>query len=115
MGSVAACCPWTTDDLAFGVLVGLGPADGEQDAAGLVPNVGQRECDQLGASHRGREPEQDDRGVAGALGAAAVDGVEDLADVLGSQWPGLASRCGADEAAQSSPDLPHALGQDRVV
>jgi hypothetical protein len=53
------------DDLAVGVLVGLGAVDGEQEAARFELDVGQRESGEFGASHGGGEVEQDDRGVAG--------------------------------------------------
>ena len=102
------------DDLAVGVLVGLGPADGEQDAAGLELDVGQREGGQLGAAHRRGEAEQDERGVAGAQGGAAVDVLDDLADVVGAERSGLAAGCGADDAAQAAADLANAFGEDRV-
>ena len=86
------------DDLAGAVLVGLGAADGDQDPAGLVADVGEVEGGELAAAHRGGEPEQDERGVAGSLGAGAVDVVEDLTDLDGRQRAGLPSGCGADQA-----------------
>lgn len=44
------------DDLAGAVLVGLGAADGDQDPAGLVADVGEVEGGELAAAHRGGEP-----------------------------------------------------------
>ncbi|HEX5533736.1 MAG TPA: hypothetical protein VFX33_08355 [Actinomycetales bacterium] len=92
-------------DLTVGVLVGLGPTNGEQDAAGLELDVGQRERGQLGAPHRGGEAEQDDRGIAGTQGGRAVDVLDDLADLPGAQRSGLAAGSGADDPAQTSADL----------
>jgi hypothetical protein len=57
------------NDVTFGVLVGLGPADGQQETAWLELHVGRRECSQLRAPHRGGEAEQDD-GVAARVESA---------------------------------------------
>lgn len=87
-----------TAGVAGRVLVGLGPADGQDQAAGLRLDVCESERGQLGAAQGGGEPEQDDRGVAGALGSAAVDRAEELADLGGPEQGGLAAECGADDA-----------------
>jgi hypothetical protein len=77
-----------------------------------VLDVGQGQCGQLRAAHRGGEPEQDDRCVASPRGGAAVDVLDDLADLRGGQGAGLAARCGADDAAQAATDLADAFGED---
>ena len=98
------------DDLAGAVLVGLGAADGDQDPAGSVADVDEVEAGELGAAHRGGEPEQDERGIAGTLDGGAVKVVEDPTDLGGRERAGLSSGCGADQAPQPAPDL-----ADRVV
>jgi hypothetical protein len=92
------------DDLAIGVLIGLGPADSEQDAARLKLDVVQRQGSQLGAAHRGGEAEQDERGIADAQDGAAVDVLADLADVVGAE--GRAWRRGAVPMMRRRPRGP---------
>lgn len=70
------------DGLSFVVLVGLGSVDGEDCSPGLELHVGQGEVHDLGASRRGGEAEQDDRGVADADRCRAVNVLNDLADGL---------------------------------
>lgn len=102
------------DDGAFGVLVGLGRAQMQQQPAGLRLDVIQSERDQLGAAQRGGVAEQNDRGVAGAERGAAVDGAQDLAQVGGGERPGLADRGDAVGAAQAAADLAHGVVVGRV-
>lgn len=64
-----------------------------QEAGGLGRDVGEVECGELGAAQRGGEREQDQRGVAGALGAAVVDPGDDRVDLGHRHWP--ACRVGA--------------------
>jgi len=59
------------DGLAVAFLIQLRAADVEQQSGGLVFDVGQRECDEFGAAHRGGIAEQHDRGVADADNACA--------------------------------------------
>lgn len=102
------------DDLAPALGVGLGAADGEQQAGGLGRDVGEGERGELGAAQRGGEPEQDQRGVPGALGAAAVDPGDDGADLGDRQRPRLTSGGGAEAAAQAAADLADGLVAGRV-
>jgi hypothetical protein len=59
----------------------------------------------FGAAHGGGVAEQDDRGVAGADRGAAVDGVDDLADLGDGERASQPLGCGAVGAAQAEADL----------
>jgi len=98
-----------------GFLVGLGPVDREQTTGGPVLDVGEVQSDQLGDPQGGGEAEQEDRGVAGALGGGTVDRGKDLAEVGDVEGSGLAAGCGADDAPQSTADLADCLARSGVL
>ena len=102
------------DDLAAAVEVGLGAADGDQQAGGLALDVGEGERGELTAAQRGGEPEQDQRGVPGTLGAGAVDAGDDGTDLVHAKRPGLPDGGGAEAAAQTAADLSDGLVAGRV-
>lgn len=82
------------------VLVGLGAADVQQQAAGLGFDAGQGEGGELADPQRRGVAEQDQRGVAGTQQAAAVDRGEDLRNLGPRSAAGLGAegrcrRCGA--------------------
>ena len=89
------------DDLAIGVMVGLGPADGQNDSTGLELDVDERQRRQLGAAQRGGESQQDQSGVPGTQGGAAVDGLDD--GRMSSVPRGRAWRRGAAPMMRRSP------------
>src|SRR5918995_1717077 len=102
------------DDLAAAVEVGLGAADGDQQAGGVSLDVGEGERGELTAAQRGGEPEQDQRGVPGTLGAGAVDAGDDGTDLVHAKRPGLPDGGGAEAAAQTAADLSDGLVAGRV-
>src|SRR5437899_4978091 len=57
-----------TDALATSVLVGVGPANSQEQPARLGLNVSECERGQLGTPQSRGEPEQDDRRFTSALG-----------------------------------------------
>jgi hypothetical protein len=80
-----------------------------------VLDVGEGEGGQLGAAHRRGEAEQDQCGVPSAEGCAAVDVLDDLADLAGPERPRLAAGCGSDDPTQPAPYLADTFGEHRVV
>jgi hypothetical protein len=82
------------DERAVAFLVHLRGPDGEQEAGGLVLDVGQGEGDQFGAAQGGGVAEQDHRRVPDADDGGAVDGVDDLAELVDGERAGEAAGCG---------------------
>jgi len=101
--------------LAVSLLVHLRLPDVEQEAGGLVFDVGEGEGDDLGAAQGGGVAEQDDRGIADADGRRAVDAGDDLADLINSERSGQSARRGAVGAHQPAAHLPDGLGGDGVL
>ncbi len=71
------------DHGAFGLLVGLGPPDGDPKPFGVPLEIGHVECHQLGAAGRERHAEGDQRAVAQRCQTAALDRPEQLHDHIG--------------------------------
>jgi hypothetical protein len=89
-------------DLAVVLLVGLEPADGDQQPGGLVVEADEGERDQLGSAQRAGVAEQDDRGIADTDRAGLIDVPDHLPELGHTQraclrW-GRRRRCGADLA-----------------
>ena len=89
------------DELAVGVLVGLGAADGDQDAGWLALEVLDVESRDLARPHRGGVAEEQDGAVADVLGVAVS-----MAPTIWPSWgtvSGWAGRIGATPRIRRSP------------
>ncbi|MEI2713792.1 MAG: hypothetical protein V9G04_11025 [Nocardioides sp.] len=102
------------DVFAVAFLIGLGTSDGQEQTGGFVVDIGEGEGHELGDPQGGGVAERDDRGVAGPDGGGAVDGRDDLADVVKGDGSGEAAGCGAVGAGQSAAYLADGFGGDRV-
>jgi hypothetical protein len=88
----------------LGVRVGLGAADGDQDAGRLAHEVLDVEGRDLARPHRGGVPEEQDGPVADAFGVVGDDSGDDLAELGHGQRMSLPDRRDAHDPAQSSAD-----------
>lgn len=98
------------DLLSASLLVGLGPAQVQQQTTGLRLEVGQSEGGELGSAQGSGEAEQKDHGVPDTALGGAVDDGDDLAHVGDAAWSSRAAWCATDDPAQPAADLP-----DRVL
>jgi len=79
-----------------------------------VLDVSEGEGDDLGAAHGGGVSEEDDRGVADA-DRCAVDGADDLADLVHGERLCQTSWCGAVGAQEAAAYLTDDFGGDGVL
>jgi hypothetical protein len=87
------------DDLTPSLLVGLGAAHSQEQAARFGLDVGESESCQLGASQRGGEPSRMRAASRAPLGVSRSMPGDDLADLGHAEWAGQAHGCGAESAA----------------
>jgi hypothetical protein len=99
------------DDLdlaAPGFLVGLGPAEADEEALGDLVDIGDGDGGQLGAAHSAGEPDEQDRPVT-TSGQGVAEVGDGSCDIRGGDRPFLSG-----SNAESPADPAHRLADQRI-